>query len=158
MVLGAAGRQPQSAGSNFDRQDFGIGSILLQAGLMIGVVLFMAWRWQLPFGAVTLILAGSTFLLTLLNDFYVLTLGALITGLFADMLIGRLKPFMANESGFHLFAFVLPMIFFGLYFLTLQLIAGLGWNIHVWGGAIFLSGILGLLMSYLMSGAARPAV
>ncbi len=157
IMFSATGRSAQPSAGNFEGQDFGVGSILLQAGLMTGVILFMAWRWQLPFGAVTLILAGSTFMLTLLNDFYVLTLGALVAGLIADVLICRLKPSHANESGFHLFAFVVPMIFFALYFVTLQAIVGVSWNIHVWGGAIFMSGMLGLLLSYLMSGAAATA-
>jgi len=155
ILFSATGRQAQDSGNNFESQDFGIGSILLQAGLMIGVILLMAWRWRLPFGAVTLILVFSTFMLTLLNDFYVLTASALVAGLVADLLLWRLKPSPANEAAFHLFAFVVPTVFFALYFLTLQLLGGLGWNIHVWGGAIFMSGMLGLLASYLMTGAAR---
>jgi WD40-like Beta Propeller Repeat len=95
IMFSATGRT-QNGGNNFDAQDFGVGSILLQAGLMIGVVLFMAWRWQLPFGAMTLILAGSTFMLTLLNDFYILTISALLAGLIADDFLWAVFPAAAS--------------------------------------------------------------
>lgn len=139
-------------------QDAGVASILLQMGLMSGVALLMVWRWRLPFGALTLILTGSTFLLTLLNDFYVLAAGALVAGLLADVLLLLLKPSPRNENGFHWFAFLLPVIFTAAYFGTIELAAAVRWSIHVWSGAIFLAGVLGALLSYLMTGARAAAV
>jgi hypothetical protein len=89
-------------------------------------------------------------MLTLLNDFYPLALVGLVAGLVADILIWRWKLSHENAAQFHIFAFVVPFVYYALYFLAMQLLTGIGWNIHVWAGAIFIAGVIGLLISHLM--------
>jgi hypothetical protein len=51
---------------------------------------------------------------------------------------------------YRLFAFTAPLLFYGVYFALLQLSAGISWTVHLWAGAIFLAGVMGLLASYLV--------
>jgi hypothetical protein len=47
------------------------------------------------------------------------------------------------------FSFATPFSFFLLYFATLILSSGVWWRIHMWLGAPFLAGLVGLSLSYL---------
>jgi hypothetical protein len=51
-----------------------------------------------------------------------------------------------------------PTIYYALYMLSVQLVFGVGWSIHVWTGAIFLAGMVGLLLSFLTLAANRGTV
>lgn len=131
----------------FNQQDFGVTSVMLQAALMSAAVILLARRWTLPFGALTLMLTLSTFAITVLSDTFFFVPAALIAGLIADVLAQRLKP----TDNLNLFAFLVPVIYFALYMLVIQLIGGVQWNIHVWAGTIFYAGLVGLLLSLLPS-------
>jgi hypothetical protein len=47
------------------------------------------------------------------------------------------------------FRFATPFSFFLLYFAALILSSGIWWRIHIWLGAPFLAGVVGLMISYL---------
>jgi hypothetical protein len=49
-----------------------------------------------------------------------------------------------------LFAFAVPAVFYGFYFLTLALAGLLYWSVPLWAGSIVLAGIVGLLLAYLV--------
>ena len=69
----------------------------------------------------------------------------------ADLLLWRLRPSAAWSAAFRLFAFAVPTILYGLYFLALRLTGGgVWWSIHLWMGAIGMAGVVGLLMSFLV--------
>jgi hypothetical protein len=73
-----------------------------------------------------------------------------VAGLFADLLLWRLKPSVTRLLEFRLFAFVVPLVYYGLYFLVLVLTKGVDWTIHLWMGSIVIAGVIGLLLSYLV--------
>lgn len=156
ILFAASGQESSSNGPN-TTQDLGVISFLFQAALMSGVILLLLARWSLPFGAITLLLTVNAILLTLLNDFFVLIPGALITGLIADVLIRRWKLSPENLSRATGLAFLVPLIYAASYFLTIQLIVGISWSIHVWAGAIVLSGLTGWLVSSLLTQSRRLA-
>jgi len=70
-------------------------------------------------------------------------------GLLADALLAMLKPSVARAWALHLFSFATPFSFFLLYFAALILGSGVWWRIHMWLGAPFLAGVVGLMLSYL---------
>ncbi len=57
---------------------------------------------------------------------------------------------MENEYGLRWFAFLVPAILYGLFFSTLVITAGTWWSVHLWPGVIFMAGIVGLLVSYIV--------
>lgn len=134
----------------FFSQSLGITSILFQAALLMALVLLLLRRWTLPFGSLTLIFTLNATFMSVLTDHYALVLAALVAGLIADVLVWRFKPSLTRLVEFRIVAFAIPAIFYGLYFLDLLLTNGIGWSINLWMGSIVLSGIIGLLLSYLL--------
>ncbi len=75
---------------------------------------------------------------------------AVVAGLIADLLVWRLKPSLAIPVAFRVFAFVVPLVYYALYFLVLLVTKGVGWSMNLWMGSIVMAGIVGLLVSYLL--------
>ncbi len=130
-------------------QSLGIASIIIQAALLVGVVLLLVQRWRLPFGAFTLMISLNGLLLSVLGNQYVLIPAALLTGLVADVLFWWLHPSVKQPVRYTLLAGSVPVVWSGLYFLTLSLTQGIGWSLPLWTGAILLAGLVGLLLSFL---------
>jgi hypothetical protein len=137
-------------GSGFFSPALGIGGILLQSALLMGVVLLALRRGPVPLGAFTLILGLSTALISVIDDQFRLVPPALLAGVAGDLLIRWLRPSVARPAALRLFAFVAPAGLYGLYMLTLAATQGIEWTIHLWSGAVVLAGVVGLLLSYLV--------
>ena len=87
--------------------------------------------------------------------------GAMVGGVLADPLRARLRPSAERRRALRAFAFLVPAVLFGVYFLTLGVTDGLSWSIRLWTGAILQAGVVGMLLSFLLvplpftAGAAR---
>ncbi|MGH8660114.1 MAG: hypothetical protein ACREV4_17055, partial [Gammaproteobacteria bacterium] len=146
----------------FYAQALGLISLLLQTALLMGVVLLAVRRWPLPWGSLTLLLGLNITLLTLMRDkgyhsnpldtgAFPLIAVAVLGGMAADVWRWRLRPSARRPAAFRLFAFAVPTILYGLYFLALRLTGGgVWWTIHLWAGAIGMAGVVGLLLSFLV--------
>jgi Tol biopolymer transport system component len=148
-ILYSASGQPSLSGLEH-AQSLAIASILLQTAIFMGAILILLKRWPLPFGALTFMLTLNTLLMTVFHDRFEFVLIALAAGLMADILSWRLKPSGARQRQYYGFAFAVPVIFYSLYFLLLQLTQGIDWTIHLWLGSIFLAGLSGLFVSFLL--------
>ncbi|HLZ64134.1 MAG TPA: hypothetical protein VKR06_44965 [Ktedonosporobacter sp.] len=138
--------------------DLGLASILLQTALFMGVALFAMRRWRLPLGTFALLfMINSTLGSILANNSPILAVAlvSFLTGLLVDLLYQALKPAIERREALRLFAFFAPVVIQTAYFLTLFAINGLAWSVHLWVGSIFMSGVVGLLLSYLL---ASPSV
>ncbi len=127
-----------------------VAGILLQTVLLMGVLFVAMRRWQLPSGSLTLVIVVNTSLMMVFSDSYSLIPGVLLTGLVADVLFWRLQPSEERVEALRIFAFAVPAVFYLLYFATLEITDGITWSIHLWLGSIVMSGIVGLLLSYVM--------
>lgn len=136
-------------------QDFSVIGILFTATLYAGVTTLLLRRWRLPFGSYTILFGVSTAMLTVLNDVFVLVPGAVVTGLIVDVLVYRLRPSMERMAQFFTIAFIAPALYFALYFLTVSQMIRIQWSVHVWAGTIFTSGLIGLMMAFLVFAAAN---
>ncbi len=132
--------------------------VFIPAALMMGVLLFAVRRWQLPFGAVALMFTLNALLMSLIrfssSSPYALDIvAAFLGGLFADVLIARLRPSVENVGALRLFAFIVPFVFFLLVFAALVLSHGRGmwWEIHTWLGVPFLAGAMGVGLTFLLA-------
>jgi hypothetical protein len=147
----AAGyRPPGSRGIALLRVSLGIASFLLQTSLMMGLVLCAVRRWTLPLGSLTLVFGLNATLMSFMHDQYHLIPAAALAGVAADLLIRWLKPGMERSGPLRLFALAVPLVYYALYYVVLILTRGLQWSVHVWTGSIVLSGIVGLLLSYVL--------
>lgn len=129
----------------------GASAILFQSALMMGMILLLVRRWRLPFGAITLIVGLTALLLATNSDLYSYVPGTVIAAIIADVLLQVLKPTVETPGRFYLFAFLVPTIFYTIYFITIALTtAGIAWTVHLWLGAIVLAGVVGLFVSFLL--------
>lgn len=138
-------------------QELGIDGILLTNVLLIAPLLLALRRWRLPFGSVTLLFTLNTALMNVLDEFgprETLPV-ALVAGIAADALIAALRPGVARPWAMRLFAALVPLIFWSLYFLAGELRFGVGWPPELWSGAIVLCAFSGVGLSLL---AVPPAV
>jgi hypothetical protein len=133
----------------------GVVSFLFDTGLLMGLILLAVHRWRLPLGALTLVLTlnaiGMGFLLY--RGAYPLlpVVARGIAGLVADLLLQQLKPSGQRLAALRLFAFAMPVVVSALYFVAVQLTVGVWWSIHFWAGVIVLTGVVGVLLSYLLA-------
>jgi hypothetical protein len=128
----------------------GVSAILFQSALLMGMILLLMRYWTLPFGALTFLITVTSLAVASLHDHYEFVPGAVITGLAADLALQAFKPSAARPLRFHLFAFGLPLVFFGLYFVTVALTQGVAWSVHLAWGAPVVAGVIGLFVSFLM--------
>ena len=112
----------------------------------MGVVLTLARRFRLPFGALTLIIGLNALMMSVLDDRYLAALAIAASGLAADALAAWLRPHTASRMRFYAFAFGVPVIVYGLYFAALAASGGIGWTLHLWAGSIVTAGFVGLFV------------
>jgi hypothetical protein len=131
---------------------YSIAGILVQGALLTGLVLVLARRWRMPFGAFTLVFTLNATLISFQNDTYVLIVAAALGGLCADLLLRQMRPFESNRArNLHVFAFAVPALLYAAYFAALTIDQGLIWSVHLWAGSIVVAGISGWLLSYLVA-------
>jgi hypothetical protein len=133
-----------------DGQALGVVSICLQTLILMGLVLLTLRRWRLPFGALTLMFTLNSVVQGVLQDHFFVIPVAAGAGLIADVLLKQLQPCVQRPEALRLFASVLPVVLYGLYFLALQLTMGIQWTLHLWLGSTVVAGICGLLLSYVL--------
>ncbi len=131
----------------------GAAAILLQAGILMGVILLALRRWRLPVGTLTLVITLNIALMSVFGheDQYKLIPVALLSGVIADFLLWRLKPAVTRPEALRLFAFTVPVVFYLDYFIPLMIHnGGIPWSIHLWLGSTVMAGVVGLVLSYLL--------
>lgn len=128
----------------------GIGSFVVQSAITSGLLLLLIRRWRLPYGALTVVFAVNAALISLLDDQYRFILPSLASGWAADWLLARLQPSGRRPWTLRLFAAVVPLLTTTGYFAVLAATAGVGWPATMVTGAVALSALTGLLVSYLV--------
>src|SRR5437764_7898268 len=143
----------------------GITDILLITALTMGCVLLALWRWRLPFGTFVFMfgLNGALMVVFSPDSLLVSVPTALLGGLAADLAYRFLRPSLDQPASVRLFAFLVPTMFYILYFVDLAIVgpilfqSGILWSAPFWAGAPVMAGITGFLLSYIMIPPARVA-
>jgi hypothetical protein len=138
-----------------------IATVLIPSMLISWIVLFAIRRWVLPFGALTVIFTINAVLQFYLRSGFIeehliVIAGATVAGLMGDVLLRWLKPSAERPLSLRVFAMVLPIIYFLIYFGILLSTSRVWWSIHMWMGVILLGGFTGLLLSYMLVPPALP--
>ncbi|MEW5985115.1 MAG: hypothetical protein AB1791_00610 [Chloroflexota bacterium] len=137
-------------------QIIGAVSIMLQTALLMGAVLLAVRRWRLPFGSLTLIFTVNALAMSFMQYQFKLILPVFLAGLVGDVLNGQLKPAVERPAAFRLFAFLVPIIYYLFYFVTLMITDGIWWTVHMWTGATVVAGFISLGLSLLLTPPAVP--
>lgn len=134
---------------SYIRQGFGAAGMLVGATLLAGAVVWLRRRYgSMPLGSYAVVIGAPIAMATVLDDQYRL-LPAIALGALAAELVVRRWPAGRSRVGDGIVAFLIPGIVFALYFATLMMTGGIGWTIHLWLGAIFTAGIIGLFLDEL---------
>jgi len=157
-TLGLPSLPAAGVGSQELAETLGISSILIESGILMGLLLLMIRRWgaQLPLGWLTIIFALNAAGMGIFHGTPSVVPAALLAGIFADALYGWLQPNIQRPQALRLWSALVPVVLYSLYFLTLLLAGGIWWPIHLWAGGIALAGVTGWLMSYLILPPALP--
>jgi len=131
----------------------GIASILLHAGIMMGMIVLSILRRPLPFGGFTILFALNGLMLAALSwpeDYRLIQLaGTTAAGFVADLLFYCLRPSRERRGALRAFSFAVPAVFYLAYFVALQVTDGVWWSVHLQTGSIALAGATGWVISYI---------
>lgn len=129
----------------------------LFSALVVGLALVALRRGTLPVGSMTVMLGLNGVAMILMRGhstlqtqvtFSAVAVGA---GLVADLLLWRLRPSIDRVLALRAFAFLVPVAYFALYLAAVIVTVGSGWTVHALSGMVLLSGVIGLLVSILVS-------
>ncbi len=153
-----AGIVPDGADSAESLQNIAITGYLLHVVILLAFLFLLLRRGRIAGGAITIISGLSMTAMGAMRDGLFLLPAVLVTGVIADILAARLHPLEQHRREFRAFAFAVPAIFFTAYFLTVHVQTGIAWSVHLWTGSIVMTGLAGLLLSFLVLPPSENAV
>ncbi|MFE3453005.1 hypothetical protein ACFXJ8_29185 [Nonomuraea sp. NPDC059194] len=126
-------------------------SMVITNVVLLAPALLLARRWELPFGAITLLYAVIVLMPGAQEQFEnVSTLLSIVAGgLVADLLIRWLRPSASRRGAFWAFAALSALATWTIYVLTASAISGLPAVPELWTGAPIVAGLIGLLLGVL---------
>ncbi len=134
-------------------QIVGVTTFLWDSVLLMGYVLILLRRRHLPPGAFTILLTLNAIGMGFLIHHQPFPIGhlcaRLVAGIIVDLLYYWLHPSAQRRLALRVFTFAVPVVVTATYMLAAHLTAGVWWNIHLWAGVIVLTGVVGVLCSYL---------
>jgi len=129
----------------------GVAGTIIFTGIFLGMILACLKHWRFPLGSFTFTLTLNALALSFLEGNYpLIILGALVSGILIDLLYQSLAGRLNQEKYLRLFGFITPVLIFLPYELVIMSTTGTNWSVHMWAGNILISGIAGLLMTYLI--------
>jgi hypothetical protein len=135
----------------------------LFSGLVVGLALVALRRGTLPVGSLTVLLGANAVAMILMQGHapfaiqVAFSVGAIAAGAIGDVMLWRLRPSDTRRFQLHAFAFLLPVVYFTIYLGVVVATVGSGWTVHALSGMVVLSGVIGLLLSFLHVGARAPS-
>lgn len=134
----------------------GIAGLLLQSALLAGAAATLVRRGLAPFGSLTLLVTlpvaavAVAYAALLSTGPLPLVAAALLAGVVADLLRRRLRPAPGRGGSCRAVAFLLPALAAASHVAAVALRDGIWWSVPTWSGAIVVSGVAGLLVSFLV--------
>ncbi len=129
----------------FYPQGLSILGMILFGAAVSGILSLGMRRERLPVGAVTFVVAAPIAALALMRTGVEFIPSALAAGLLGDWLLLITEESRHRKRLMRVFCFAVPALYYLFAFMTLHLTTGVWWTIHMWTGAIVLSGMAGLL-------------
>jgi hypothetical protein len=126
----------------------------LFSAFVVGLALVALRRGTLPVGSLTVLLGLNGVAMILMRGHapfdvqLTFSLVAVAAGAIGDLLLWRLRPSDLRPLQLHAFAFAIPVVYLALYLGVVVLRVGSGWTAHALTGMVLLSGVVGLLLSF----------
>jgi len=131
----------------------------LFSAFVVGSSLVALRRGTLPVGSLTVLFGINAVAMILMQGHAPLdiqvafSLVAFAAGVVGDLMLWRLRPTDARRLQLYAFAFLLPVVYFSLYLGVVVATVGSSWTVHALTGMVLLSGVIGLLLSFVFVGA-----
>ncbi len=138
-------------------EELGMLGIILHTGLLMGVVLLLVRRFDLPPGSLTFLMGVNAVFVTLIKGADPIILVGVLAGVAADLLLTSLRPSPERLTQARLFAFLVPVLLYTLYFYGLIEVDGVWWPVHLWAGAPVVAGLTGWIVSLVVLPPPTPA-
>jgi hypothetical protein len=154
----AAGTVPDPRGPMWMEEELGMIGLILYAAMVVGLLVILLRRFELPIGAVTVILTINALLVSPVANHTELVTAALLAGVVGDLLVYVLRPAPERPYAFHAFMFLAPAALTVSYLVVLGATTGVWWEPTIWTGAVPVTGTVGWLVSFIaLPGAAARA-
>ena len=125
-----------------------VAGILLFTIVFTGAILLMRRRWEVPAGSLTIMATFLAVLWPMLSEYREAELipALVLTGVAGDLLLARF-----GEKRIRLFALLLPLVMWALFFLCVEFLQdGLAWEPTLWVGLLGTTAGVGYAMSLLV--------
>src|SRR5467141_2073370 len=106
----AAGTVADPRGPMWMEEELGMIGLILYAAIVAGLLVILLRRFDLPIGAVTVILTINALLVSPVANHTELVMAALLGGVAGDLLLYVLRPSPARPYAFHAFMFGVPAL------------------------------------------------
>lgn len=138
-------------------QILAIVSYVVQGCFLAAVTMYTIRRWKLFFGFFTLALTASAIPLSTMQDIPLVIPIGLASGLLIDGAYLIIKPSLARQELFRLFVALVPGLWLLTYNISLALVYGTVWSIHLLIGSVVVVCLIAWLLSGLMVPFPLPA-
>ncbi len=138
-------------------QTAAIGSIIMQAVLFTGFVLYATRIWTFKPGMFTYILGLTATALSIMNQIWFTILVFLIGGLLIDLAYWYLKPSATRLLQMRLFSAIAAGAPYLVYMIWVASTMPVVWTVHMLIGSVYVLLMIGWALSYLAYPPARPA-
>jgi hypothetical protein len=127
-----------------DAVQSGLFGVMLQSALLVGLVLKVRERFELPFGSLTLIMGVQAFAMLAANNLDYMVLVAVLGGLAGDVWL------LVLRNRHSLFAIALPATLYAIHVVSLVIVYGTWWEVHTVTGIVVVAGLTGWAVSILV--------
>lgn len=136
----------------------GVVARLLTTVVLLVPLLSMTHRWELPFGAVTILFTSFAAFMLVLAQFRLpeMVVAAALAGLAGDLLVRRLRPGPHRPGAVRALAVAVPVVLWLAHMSVLALDGDLGWPFAIWGGTVLFAAGTGYALSLLSVPPASP--
>ncbi len=146
------------AGIAFYKMSTGVTIVLLTTFLVMAFALWIASRFRLAPGAMTLffVLGDSMIASALTNDRPILlihVIQALVAGIVADVVLARsrgARPALPSLATMRTFGVLVPLAYYGTFFALTYAIEGTWWSANLVAGTLMWSIVVGFGLTFLM--------
>ena len=149
------GTRPLTPDLTEQRLDRAVVSVLWINAVMVASVLFLVRQWgpRLPLGTMTVLIGVNAAIMSTQGGssyYFAMLPAAIVAAIICDGLLVWLRPSAERIVQFRWFAFLVPFVYWTAHYLD-NVVRGehVWWAVHVWTGLPVITGLMGLMVSYL---------
>ncbi len=128
----------------------GVADVIIQTVLIMGMTILLVRAWTLPPGALTLVIAVPSIAQLIMADNYFLAVGAILTGVLADVMAARWGTPLPSGKPLYIFGATIPAVYQICILLTLALTTGVAWSVNMIAGSVLFAAATGLFLTFLL--------